>query len=81
MNRLRQRYLNVPLDAVLHPVSAAVRHVAKEQQHAAVAAPTVPKPQSPARVFLCHASGDKQMVRHLYGDISRGTGLHRGWTK
>jgi len=35
MERLRGRYLNVPLDAVIHPVSTEVRKVVKEEQVAA----------------------------------------------
>jgi tetratricopeptide (TPR) repeat protein len=41
MLRLRERYLNVPLEAVLHPLSASVQENAKQQQLAAVAAPIV----------------------------------------
>ena len=41
MTRLRERYLNVPLEAVLHPVSAATARIVKKQQAAASAAPTV----------------------------------------
>jgi formylglycine-generating enzyme required for sulfatase activity len=35
MERLRHRYLNVPLDAIIHPVSTQVRKVVKEEQIAA----------------------------------------------
>ena len=35
MERLRSRYLNVPLDAVIHPVSTEVRKVVKEEKVAA----------------------------------------------
>jgi len=35
MTRLRERYLNVPLDAVVHPLSANVRETVKIQQAAA----------------------------------------------
>jgi len=35
MERLRGRYLNVPLNAVIHPVSTEVRKVVKEEQVAA----------------------------------------------
>jgi Flp pilus assembly protein TadD len=41
MERLRDKYLNVALDAVLHPVSGAARQAAKSQQTAATAAPKV----------------------------------------
>jgi tetratricopeptide (TPR) repeat protein len=35
MERLRKQYLNVPLDAVVHPVSESVREVTEEHQAAA----------------------------------------------
>jgi tetratricopeptide (TPR) repeat protein len=41
MERLRERYLNVPLEAVLHPASASARQSAQDQQAAAAAAPAV----------------------------------------
>ncbi|MGB0122985.1 MAG: toll/interleukin-1 receptor domain-containing protein, partial [Silvibacterium sp.] len=41
MDRLRERFLNVALDTVLHPVSAAAGQAAKVEQAAAGAAPAV----------------------------------------
>jgi hypothetical protein len=41
MGRLRDRFLNVPLTAVLHPASASVERAATEQRAAADAAPAV----------------------------------------
>jgi Flp pilus assembly protein TadD len=41
MGRLRDRYLNVPLTAVLHPASLIAQQAATEQQAAADAAPPV----------------------------------------
>lgn len=41
MEKLREKFLNVPANAVLHPVSAFARGAAKEQQTAAAAAPAV----------------------------------------
>lgn len=41
MTRLRNKVLNVPLDAVLHPVSHFAQQATKDQQAAAVAAPPV----------------------------------------
>src|ERR1700733_3899817 len=41
MERLRQRFLNVPLSAVLHPASRAANEVVTEQKAAAAAAPIV----------------------------------------
>jgi len=41
MGRLRERFLNVPLDSVLHPASARARQAVEIQQAAAGAAPAV----------------------------------------
>jgi tetratricopeptide (TPR) repeat protein len=41
MGRLRDRYLNVPLDAVLHPASLMAKRAAKDQQAVAASAPAV----------------------------------------
>jgi tetratricopeptide (TPR) repeat protein len=41
MERLRTRFLNVPLDAVLHPASDSAQQAADEQKAAASAAPAV----------------------------------------
>jgi tetratricopeptide (TPR) repeat protein len=41
MGRLRDKYLNVPLDAVLHPASLSAKRAAKEQQVVAASAPAV----------------------------------------
>jgi TIR domain len=38
MERLRSRFLNVPVDAVLHPASDSAQQVAKEQKHKATMA-------------------------------------------
>jgi tetratricopeptide (TPR) repeat protein len=41
MSRLRERYLNVPLESVLHPASATAQQAVKTQQRAVAAAPAV----------------------------------------
>ncbi|MFZ1010747.1 MAG: tetratricopeptide repeat protein, partial [Candidatus Sulfotelmatobacter sp.] len=41
MGRLRDKYLNIPLDAVLHPASVSAKRAAKEQQAVAADAPAV----------------------------------------
>jgi len=41
MKRLRDKFLNVPLDAVLHPASAAAQNAVKHQQAAVLGAPLV----------------------------------------
>jgi hypothetical protein len=43
MERLRGKFLNVPLEAVLHPASASARRSAAEQRTAAETAPAVPE--------------------------------------
>jgi tetratricopeptide (TPR) repeat protein len=41
MEKLREKFLNVPLEAVLHPASGTAQRAAKEQQTAATGAPAV----------------------------------------
>jgi TIR domain/Sel1 repeat len=41
MDRLREKFLNVPLDGVLHPVSLFAQRAAKDQQAAAQTAPAI----------------------------------------
>jgi TIR domain len=45
MERLRTRFLNVPVDAELHPASDSAQQVAKEQKDKATAALEEPQPQ------------------------------------
>jgi tetratricopeptide (TPR) repeat protein len=52
MGRLRDRFLNVPLTAVLHPVSASVKRAATEQKAAADAAPAVQKEELTAQQWF-----------------------------
>ena len=52
MDRLRGRYLNVALDAVLHPASLSATQIAKEQQAAAIAAPEVQEEELTAQAWF-----------------------------
>src|ERR1022692_4505098 len=52
MGRLRDRYLNVPLTAVLHPLSAPVKQAATEQKAAADAAPAVQEEELTAQQWF-----------------------------
>jgi tetratricopeptide (TPR) repeat protein len=52
MERLRGKYLNVALDAVLHPASLTAAQIAKEQQVAAVAAPRVREEELTAQAWF-----------------------------
>jgi len=42
MTRLRERYLNIPLEAVLHPIPETVQRIVQRQQSAANQAPATP---------------------------------------
>jgi tetratricopeptide (TPR) repeat protein len=52
MNRLRTKYLNVPLDAVLHPASASAQKAAKGEQFAAGSAPVVQQQELTAQQWF-----------------------------
>lgn len=52
MDRLRNRHLSVPLDAVLHPASAIAIKAAQHQQDAAAAAPLVEQEELAAEEWL-----------------------------
>jgi tetratricopeptide (TPR) repeat protein len=73
MDRLRGRYLNVPLDAVLHPASLSAQQAATEQKAAAETAPAVLKEELTAQQWfergLAAASADEQL--HFYNEAIR----------
>ena len=52
MGRLRDRYLNVPLDAVLHPASRTAVRAAKEEKGAAAMAPEVAEEELTAQQWF-----------------------------
>jgi tetratricopeptide (TPR) repeat protein len=52
MERLRTKYLNVPLTAVLHPASASAQQAAYEQKAAANAAPSVQETELTAQQWF-----------------------------
>jgi hypothetical protein len=52
MGRLRERYLSVPLDAVLHPASLSARQAATEQKAAARTAPAVQEEELTAQQWF-----------------------------
>jgi hypothetical protein len=71
MDRLRNRYLNVPLDAVLHPASPSAQRVATEQKVAVERAPTV-KGEELIRFsscFISYSSKDRDFAERLYADL------------
>jgi RNA polymerase sigma factor (sigma-70 family) len=60
MERLRTRFLNVPLTEVTHPPSAAAKRAATEQNAAAEAAPPVQEQELTAHQHLEHAVASLQ---------------------
>ena len=52
MERLRTKFLNVPVEAVLHPASPLARQAAKVEQSAASAAPTVTEKELTAQEWF-----------------------------
>jgi lipoprotein NlpI len=52
MDRLRNRFLNVPLDTVLHPASATAGQIARDGQHAAATARTVENSELTAQEYF-----------------------------
>ena len=73
MGRLRERYLNVPLDAVLHPASVAARQAATDQKEAAAMAPAVAEVELTAQQWYergLSAADLSERVR-FYGEAIR----------
>src|ERR1019366_3242 len=73
MERLRGRYLNVPLTAVLHPASLPVQRAATEQKAAADAAPAVQEEELTAQQWFERgfaAAGVDEQLR-FYGEAIR----------
>jgi len=52
MTKLRDKFLNVPLDAVLHPASKFAKEAAKDQQTAAASAPPVQQKELTAQKWF-----------------------------
>jgi tetratricopeptide (TPR) repeat protein len=52
MDKLRTKFLNVELDAVIHPASSAARQAATEQKAAVAAAPTVAEEELTAQQWF-----------------------------
>ena len=76
MARLRERYLSVALDAVLHPVSAATAQAVRRQQAAASAAPSVAAKELTAQEWfeLGYKHGDARKYDeaiHAYSEALR----------
>src|SRR5690242_14491407 len=61
MNRLRERFLNVPLEGVLHPASPSAERATKRQQAAADIAPTVQEKELTAQQWFERGFNSKDM--------------------
>src|SRR5260370_28564920 len=62
MERLRGRYLNVPLAAVLHPASPSAQRAATEQKAAAGVAPAVQEEEPTAQQWIDRGVGAVDVV-------------------
>ncbi len=73
MERLRSRYLNVPLTAVLHPASFSAQRAAVEQKAAAKAAPAVQEKELTAQQWFERgfASADADEQVRCYSEAIR----------
>ena len=73
MDRLRNRYLSVPLSAVLHPPSPSARRVAVQQKTAADAAPAVQEKELTAQQWFERgfAASDASEKLRLYSEAIR----------
>ena len=73
MERLRSKFLNVPLTAVLHPASAPAQQAAEEQKAAANAAPAVQEAELTAQQWFERgmSASDPEEKMRSYGEAIR----------
>ena len=73
MQRLRESYLNLPLDAVLHPASLSTQSAAKRQQAAAIGEPPVPESELTAGQWFERGfdTADLDEQLRFYGEAIR----------
>jgi tetratricopeptide (TPR) repeat protein len=73
MAKLREKFLNVPLDAVLHPASLAARQAATQQKGAAARAPRVAEEELTAQQWFERGSNaiDPDEKVRLYSNATR----------
>ena len=73
MDKLRNMFLNVPLTAVLHPVSAFAQQAATEQKAAADAAPAVQEKELTAQQYAerAFATSDQNEQLRFYSEAIR----------
>jgi hypothetical protein len=74
MDRLRNRFLNVPVDAVLHPASDSAQRIAKEQKDkAAMALGSEQRKQSKSQAKLQTAAPPRDQLDHPNGTVHANT--------
>jgi hypothetical protein len=79
MDRLREKHLNLPLDAVLHPASRSAQQAARDEQAAAGATPAVQEKELMAQQWF-GAPGSARRESSQRGTllgvsrVARGTG-------
>jgi tetratricopeptide (TPR) repeat protein len=73
MDRLRTKFLNVPLEAVLHPASPAAARAARTEQEAANAAPAVKERELTAQEYFERGfnTADPDDKLHFYSEAIR----------
>ena len=76
MTKLRDKFLNVPLDAVLHPASRSAVLAAREEKGAAVMAPAVAQEELTAQQWFergrdAYFEGDLQSALQAYDEAIR----------
>jgi tetratricopeptide (TPR) repeat protein len=73
MSRLREKFLNVPLEGVLHPASASAERATKKQQAAADIAPTVQEKELTAQQWFERGFDTKDLDEKVrfYGQAIR----------
>ena len=92
MEKVRTKYLNVPLDAVLHPTSPSAQQVTENQQEAASAAPAVTANELTAQEWFekgLNSTEHEEQIR-FYAETIRlkpdyanayNNRARRGWTR
>lgn len=65
MDRLRKQFLCIPLEAVLHPTSSAVRQVTEEEQRAAAAQPAVEERELTAQEYFERGFNTKSLDQQV----------------
>lgn len=66
MNRLRERFLNIPLEAVMQPVSKEVKQITNQQQDIAKDEPTVKQKELTAQEWFEKGNRENDLEEQVY---------------